>query len=456
MRYFKYCLFIVFIYFSGILWVHAATCKYGNVSTFYLECTTSSGTYANCSIKGSKADAISFASGTVQTSFTNELYNEDVKSCNKDIYVTIKPGETTSSMIITGIYSNSTNLPSGYQTLSVMKDLSSYNGSSCTFEDSNFKYTCTVRNGSLDCNLSCKSSAIVCSDKVISSSVNSLDVSTFESNGKFVCPDKIYYTYNENDGYWPHIVQNVVSTDVNQGILKSKSETISQGSTLNPNDFNGKRCVFINNVLKYSCEIRNGAPYCAMTCAEGVTCKDNYNIDNVSNKLEMDEFLVTGSFACPSTIYATQPYDKNQKKVIIGEVSTKEGGLTLKYNKNATFVIPGYVTPGENDNVGANYGISDCNSLLGNPKDNVKKPPAFFLQTIFNVMKYVAIIIIIVLSSLDFLTSIAAKDEEKLKKAVSKVITRLIICVAIFVLPTILQVIFTMVDIYSPSICNIG
>lgn len=98
--------------------------------------------------------------------------------------------------------------------------------------------------------------------------------------------------------------------------------------------------------------------------------------------------------------------------------------------------------------------IGDCNSLLGSPK--VNGSPAFFLQKVFDVMKYAAIIIIVIFSSLDFLTSITSKDEEKLKKSFSKVIIRFIICIAIFVLPTILQVIFTTVDIYSSSICNIS
>lgn len=99
--------------------------------------------------------------------------------------------------------------------------------------------------------------------------------------------------------------------------------------------------------------------------------------------------------------------------------------------------------------------IPDCNSLLGDPNDDVKKEPAFFLQKIFDVMKYVAIVLIIVFTYLDFLGTVGSKDDDKLKKSVSKLITRFIICVVIFVLPMILEFVFTMVEIYSPSVCNI-
>ena len=36
-----------------------------------------------------------------------------------------------------------------------------------------------------------------------------------------------------------------------------------------------------------------------------------------------------------------------------------------------------------------------CESYLGNPKDNVNKPPAYYLQFAFNLIKYIALILLL-------------------------------------------------------------
>jgi len=96
----------------------------------------------------------------------------------------------------------------------------------------------------------------------------------------------------------------------------------------------------------------------------------------------------------------------------------------------------------------------DCNSLLGNP--DIQGQPAFYLQIVFDVMKYVAIIIVIVFSILDFTGAVASQDNDILKKSVKKLMIRLILCVVIFVLPTILEFVFTLINVYSPSTCGIN
>ena len=99
-----------------------------------------------------------------------------------------------------------------------------------------------------------------------------------------------------------------------------------------------------------------------------------------------------------------------------------------------------------------------CDSLLGNPKceDGQNCEPAFYIQFVFNVMKYIAIILVIVFTTIDFIGAVSAQDDDKLKKAMSKVVIRLIWCVLIFVLPTLLEFLFTFMEVYSPSTCGIN
>ena len=98
-------------------------------------------------------------------------------------------------------------------------------------------------------------------------------------------------------------------------------------------------------------------------------------------------------------------------------------------------------------------GDADCEFFLGDP--SVQYTPSWYLVIVFHVIKYVAIIILLVLSAMDFLSATASKDEDSLKKAVNKFIIRLILCVVIFLLPTLLQFILQII-FDNASMCGIN
>lgn len=96
----------------------------------------------------------------------------------------------------------------------------------------------------------------------------------------------------------------------------------------------------------------------------------------------------------------------------------------------------------------------DCKSLLGSV--TTKGSPAFYLATIFSVLRYVAIAIIIVMTTLDFVGAVASQDNEMIKKAVNKLLKRAILCVAIFLLPTIIEFVLQFVHNRTITTCDIG
>ena len=95
-----------------------------------------------------------------------------------------------------------------------------------------------------------------------------------------------------------------------------------------------------------------------------------------------------------------------------------------------------------------------CDSLLGSP--NTKGSPAFYLATVFSVLRYVAIAIIIVMTTLDFVGAVSSHDNEIIKKAVNKLLKRAILCVIIFLLPTVIEFILQFVHNRSITTCGIG
>ena len=95
----------------------------------------------------------------------------------------------------------------------------------------------------------------------------------------------------------------------------------------------------------------------------------------------------------------------------------------------------------------------NCETLLGDP--DVEGTPAYYLVFVFSVIKYVAIVILIVLSIIDFVGAVASHDNDILKKVVRKTLIRAILCVVIFLLPTIIEFILKYFADNAAGLCGI-
>lgn len=111
-------------------------------------------------------------------------------------------------------------------------------------------------------------------------------------------------------------------------------------------------------------------------------------------------------------------------------------------------------------NVNVNFdftGGNSCDSYLGNPAYDAnakQQSPAYYLQFSFNLMKYIAIILLFVLTVIEFAKATASSNQDAMKKAIQTSIKRLIICVIIFFLPMLIEFILKLFGIYSN--CNIS
>lgn len=100
-------------------------------------------------------------------------------------------------------------------------------------------------------------------------------------------------------------------------------------------------------------------------------------------------------------------------------------------------------------------GENNCESYLGNPQDKTHKPPAYYLQFAFNLIKYIAIIMLLVLTIVDFAKAVASSKDEAIKKAGKSTIWRVILAIIIFLLPLLIKFLFTLFGIYSAGTCGI-
>lgn len=99
----------------------------------------------------------------------------------------------------------------------------------------------------------------------------------------------------------------------------------------------------------------------------------------------------------------------------------------------------------------------DCegssNSILGDPND--ENSVAWLLQQILNFIKVVGPILVVILSSVDFLVVVVKSDDESMGKAKKKLIKRLILAALLFFIPTLVQVILDVFGMTSNTTCGI-
>ena len=96
--------------------------------------------------------------------------------------------------------------------------------------------------------------------------------------------------------------------------------------------------------------------------------------------------------------------------------------------------------------------VDSCNSYFGDPDDS--QYPAYWMQWALNIIKYVAIAALLVLSTVDFIKALVSNDKDALKKAGTTTAKRFIYVVILFFLPIIVDFIMRLFGAYGT--CGIG
>ncbi len=92
-----------------------------------------------------------------------------------------------------------------------------------------------------------------------------------------------------------------------------------------------------------------------------------------------------------------------------------------------------------------------CESYLGLADEEGK--PAYYLQIAFTIIKLVSIILVVVMSMIEFAGTITS-DKDKLKEAINKFVKRLIIVIVLLLIPTFIDMIGNILDIEN-ILCGI-
>lgn len=93
-----------------------------------------------------------------------------------------------------------------------------------------------------------------------------------------------------------------------------------------------------------------------------------------------------------------------------------------------------------------------CDAIFGDP--NVDGTFANYLQQIFNVMKFLAPSLVVVLSIVEFVKAIASEDKDALAKATKKTGKRIFLALILFFIPGLINFFFELLGWYGT--CGIG
>lgn len=92
-------------------------------------------------------------------------------------------------------------------------------------------------------------------------------------------------------------------------------------------------------------------------------------------------------------------------------------------------------------------------SLLGDPND--EDSVAWLIQKVLNWLKIIGPVIVIIFSSIDYLRALIQSDEETMTKLNKKLITRIVLVLLLFFVPTLVNAVLALFNLTNSQTCNL-
>lgn len=102
---------------------------------------------------------------------------------------------------------------------------------------------------------------------------------------------------------------------------------------------------------------------------------------------------------------------------------------------------------------GAQGANDNCVGILGNPNDS--ESVAWLLQKILNYLRIIAPFVVVIMSGIDFAKVVMMGDDENMKKAQSKLITRLLLAASLFFLIEVVKLLLGLFGLTANPLCGL-
>ena len=188
-------------------------------------------------------------------------------------------------------------------------------------------------------------------------------------------------------------------------------------------------CIFIFNINGKALKVGESATYAFKCTLNGSGASINVSSEGLPL---LKRYLTTVTCTAPGTV---------EVNCSTGWFSSETYSITCEANPNSSGM--GNYDPSSDD--------EKCKEYFGDP--NVESSIAYLLQEVFDTIKFVDVVLVLVLTIVTF-TQAVVKGGEDLKKAGTTTLKRVIIGIVIFFVPTLINFLFNVVGLYGT--CGIG
>lgn len=236
----------------------------------------------------------------------------------------------------------------------------------------------------------------------------------------------------------------------------SNSDANNTGVQFELSSSSDSECKYVRKVVSSSTNKTQSARDISIKPKGSNKVKGTCSITSGHCTLSVDvpkKFYSNKKFTCPKYIYTkSEAYGKdgvNFKTTVYdtgGESDTNrstidsDGNVVNKtYTNNATLD-------------GLNKEYNECSQLIDTSKEGSF---GWLLQKLLNYIKIAGPILVVLLSALDFIKAVASSEEDAFKKAQSKLVIRLVAALALFLVPTFVELLLGLINGINDPTCGL-
>lgn len=236
----------------------------------------------------------------------------------------------------------------------------------------------------------------------------------------------------------------------------SNSDANNTGVQFELSSSSDSECKYVRKVVSSSTNKTQSARDISIKPKGSNKVKGTCSITSGHCTLSVDvpkKFYSNKKFTCPKYIYTkSEAYGKdgvNFKTTVYdtgGESDTNRSTIDSDGNVvNKTYT--------NNDTLdGLNQKYDSCSQLIDTQTEGSF---GWLLQKILNYIKIAGPILVVLLSALDFIKAVASSEEDAFKKAQSRLVIRLVAALALFLVPTFVELLLGLINGITDPTCGL-
>lgn len=165
------------------------------------------------------------------------------------------------------------------------------------------------------------------------------------------------------------------------------------------------------------------------------------------------KFYSNKKFTCPKYIYTkSDTYGKEGTdfKTTVYDTGGENDTNRSTIDSNGNVVNKNYTNNATLD--GLNQKYDSCSQLIDTQTEGSF---GWLLQKLLNYIKIAGPILVVLLSALDFIKAIASSEEDAFKKAQSRLVVRLVAALALFLVPTFVELLLGLINGINDPTCGL-